>query len=159
MKLLAFFLSFFVLATQDLSSIRQNYISAATSEQGAEELYKSLEGVSDAGDNTMVGYKAASLTLKAKYEKGLLNKKSLFTQGAKLLESVINRDADNYEVRLLRMSIQENAPKITGYNKDIEEDKKFLIKHYDSQKQDLKEFTKGFVARSALFTKEEKAVF
>ena len=159
MKLLAFFLSFFVLATQDLSSVRQNYINAATSEQGAEELYKSLEGVSDSGDNTMVGYKAASLTLKAKYEKGLLNKKSLFTQGAKLLESVIKRDADNYEVRLLRMSIQENAPKITGYNKDIEEDKKFLIKHYDSQKQDLKEFTKGFVTRSALFTKEEKAVF
>ena len=159
MKLLAFFLSFFLLATQDLSSIRQNYISAATSEQEAEELYKSLEGVRDTGDNTMVGYKAASLTLKAKYEKGLLNKKSLFTQGAKLLEAVIKRDADNYEVRLLRMSIQENAPKITGYNKDIEEDKKFLIKYYDSQKQDLKEFTKGFVARSALFTKEEKAVF
>ena len=159
MKLLAFFLSFFLLATQDLSSIRQNYISAATSEQEAEELYKSLEDINDTGDNTMVGYKAASLTLKAKYEKGLLNKKSLFTQGAKLLEAVIKRDADNYEVRLLRMSIQENAPKITGYNKDIEEDKKFLIKHYDSQKQDLKEFTKGFVARSALFTKEEKAVF
>ena len=159
MKLLAFFLSFFLLATQDLSSIRQNYISAATSEQEAEELYKSLEDINDTGDNTMVGYKAASLTLKAKYEKGLLNKKSLFTQGAKLLEAVIKRDADNYEVRLLRMSIQENAPKITGYNKDIEEDKKFLIKYYDSQKQDLKEFTKGFVARSALFTKEEKAVF
>lgn len=159
MKLLAFFLSFFLLATQDLSSIRQNYISAATSEQEAEELYKSLEDINDTGDNTMVGYKAASLTLKAKYEKGLLNKKSLFTQGAKLLEAVIKRDADNYEVRLLRMSIQENAPKITGYNKDIEEDKKFLIKHYDSQKQDLKEFTKGFVTRSALFTKEEKAVF
>ncbi|RYJ43738.1 hypothetical protein [Flavobacterium beibuense] len=159
MKLLAFFLSFFLLATQDLSSIRQNYISAATSEQEAEELYKSLEDINDTGDNTMVGYKAASLTLKAKYEKGLLNKKSLFTQGAKLLEAVIKRDADNYEVRLLRMSIQENAPKITGYNKDIEEDKKFLIKYYDSQKQDLKEFTKGFVTRSALFTKEEKAAF
>jgi hypothetical protein len=57
------------------------------------------------------------------------------------------------------MSIQENAPKITGYNKQIDEDKKFIIKNYSSQKPDLKEFAKAYVNKSTLFTKEEKAVF
>lgn len=160
MKLLAFFLSVFFLAAPDLALVRQKYVSATTSAQEAEELYKSLEGISDASsDNTMVGYKAAALTLRAKYEKGLLNKKNLFTQGAKLLEAVIKRDPANYEVRVLRMSIQENAPKITGYNKQIDEDKKFIIKNYSSQKPDLKEFAKAYVNKSTLFTKEEKAVF
>ena len=160
MKYLAFFLSVFFLAAPDLATVRQKYISASTSAQEAEELYKSLEGVSDAStDHTMVGYKAAALTLKAKYEKGLLNKKNLFTQGAKLLEAVIKKDPANYEVRVLRMSIQENAPKITGYNKQIEEDKKFILKNYNSQKPDLKEFAKAYIIKSTLFTQEEKAAF
>ena len=74
-----------------------------------------------------------------------------------MLEGVIKKDPSNYEVRLLRLSIQENAPKITGYNKDIEEDKKFILTNYSNQKQDLKEFAKGFVNQSALFSASDKA--
>lgn len=144
----------------DIAGIRQQYLSAAKSAQVTEELYNSLKDVADnSSDNTLVAYKAAALTLKAKHEKGMLTKKKLFTQGAKLLEAVIDRDADNYEARLIRLSIQENAPKITGYNKKIAEDKAFLIKAYKSQKLDLKEYTQGFVKVSVSFTKEEKAAF
>lgn len=160
MKLLTFFISTVLLLSADLTTIRQKYLSATTSGEDAEALYKTLEDVSDAStDNTMVAYKAAALTLRAKFEKGLFNKKSLFTKGAKLLEAVIKRDPDNYEVRFLRLNIQENAPKITGYNKKKDEDKAFLIKNYKNQKADLKEFTKGFVKNSTSFTKEEKETF
>lgn len=160
MKLLTFFISAILLLSTDLASIRQKYVSATTSAADAAELYKMLEGVSDtSADNVMVAYKAAALTLRAKHEKGLFNKKKLFTEGAKLLEAVIKRDPDNYEVRFIRLNIQENAPKITGYNKKKDEDKAFLIKNYKSQKADLKEFTKEFVKNSTSFTKEEKATF
>jgi hypothetical protein len=160
MKLFALFISVFLLSHADLATVRQKYVSAAESPADTEALYKMLEDVPDGStDNTMVAYKAGALTLRAKHEKGLLNKKRLFTQGAKLLEAVIKRDADNYEIRLIRLSIQENAPKITGYNKEIDGDKKFLIKNFATQKADLKEFTKGFVKLSPSFTKEEKAAF
>jgi len=160
MKLLAFFVSILLFVSADLAGVRQKYLSAPKSAEVTEELYASLKDVSDSSsDNTMVAYKAAALTLRAKHEKGLLTKKKLFTQGAKLLEAVIKRDADNYEAKLLRLSIQENAPKITGYNKMITEDKAFLIKNYKVQKQDLKEYTLGFVKVSSSFNKDEKAAF
>ncbi|MDV6169282.1 hypothetical protein R1T16_12675 [Flavobacterium sp. DG1-102-2] len=160
MKLLILFVSTLLFGTADLTGIRQQYLNAAKSAQVTQDLYDSLKDVSDSSsENTLVAYKAAALTLRAKHEKGMLTKKKLFTQGAKLLEAVIERDADNYEARLIRLSIQENAPKITGYNKKIAEDKTFIIRNYKAQKSDLKEYTQGFVKVSASITKEDKAAF
>ncbi|MXN90018.1 hypothetical protein GR160_02165 [Flavobacterium sp. Sd200] len=160
MKLLAFFVSVILLTSADLTTVRQKYIGAAESPKDTEELYALLESTPDDSPNTtLVAYKAAALTLKAKHEKGLLNKKNLFTKGAKLLEAVIKRDASNYEARLLRLSIQENAPKITGYDDEIDNDKTFIIKNFSNQKADLKAFTQGFVKKSKSFTAEEKAAF
>lgn len=160
MKLLVLFLSGFLFLSTDLAGVRQLYLSAPKSAEVTEQMITSLKDVSDAStDHTMVAYKAAAYTLKAKHEKGLLAKKNHFTQGAKLLEAVIQKDADNYEARLIRLTIQENAPGITGYNKKISEDKAFLIKNYKTQKADLKEYTADFVKVSSSFTKEEKAAF
>ena len=160
MKLITLFLSFLLLGSPDLATVRKQYIGAGTSEQVAAELFKIMETVDDnTANNTLLAYKAAAYTLKAKYEKGLLNKKNLFTKGAKMLEGVIKKEPTHYEARLLRLSIQENAPKITGYNKNIEDDKKYIIANYSSQKPDLKEFTKGFVVQSSSFSTADKAVF
>ncbi|MFP9115974.1 hypothetical protein ACLI1A_18700 [Flavobacterium sp. RHBU_3] len=161
MKTLAAIFSLIVLTVaNDLATLRQKFISAPESAKVTEELYSLVEKVSDdSSDNTVVAYKAAALTLRAKHEKGLMNKKNLFKQGATLLEEVLKRDADNYEAHVLRLSIQENAPAITGYHGQIENDKKFIIKYYSSQKADLKAFTQGFVKISKSFTKEEKASF
>lgn len=161
MKAICLFVSLlFVAALPDLSAIRQKYVSASTSEQAAEQLYNMLDKVDDnSKETTTVAYKAAAITLKAKYSGNLLKKKNYFTRGATLLEDVIKRDSDNYEVRLIRLNIQENAPKITGYHKNKAEDKAFLIKHYEKQPADLKEYTRNFVKMSETFTKEEKAAF
>jgi hypothetical protein len=161
MKAISLFFSIlFVAALPDLAAIRQKYVSASTSEQAAEQLYNMLDKVDDnSKETTVVAYKAAALTLKAKYAGNLLKKKNYFTKGATLLEDVIKRDSDNYEVRLIRLNIQENAPKITGYHKNKAEDKAFLIKYYDKQPADLKEYTRNFVKMSESFTKEEKAAF
>ena len=88
-----------------------------------------------------------------------MTKKKLFEKGAKLLEDVIAKDGDNYEVRMIRLSIQENAPRITGYKGEINTDKAFLIKNYDGQPAALKTYVKNFVKLSPSFTKEEKAGF
>ena len=158
MKYLITFLIF--ITTADIASIRQKYIGAATSQEMAEELFKSLENVNDnSKDHTMVAYKAVAITLKAKYAKGLFTKKDLFKKGVTLLDALLLKKPDNYEARLLRLNIQENAPMILGYNDNIDEDKEFLIKHYKSQPSDLKEFTLDFIKVSSSFTKKEKATF
>lgn len=157
-----FFLTAFIFgaAVADIAQVRQKYIAAVESATAADELYAMLDEVPDnSKETTMVAYKAAALTLQAKHAKGMLAKKKLFEKGAKLLETVIAKDNDNYEAHLIRLSIQEGAPKITGYKKNIGEDKAFLIKNYNSQGSALKKFTKDFIAGSPSFSKEEKAAF
>ena len=107
MKLFVFFISFLCIAPPELDEVRKQYIESATSEKAALELFETMEAISDnSANHTLLAYKAAAYTIKAKYEKGLLNKKNLFTTGAKMLEGVIKKDADNYEARLIRLSIQ-----------------------------------------------------
>ena len=161
MKLVSLIVTFLFFNTvTDITAIRQKYISAATSQEVADELFKTLESVSDnSKDHTMVAYKAAALTLKAKYARGLFNKKDLFKKGVTLLDGLLTKRPDNYEARLLRLNIQENAPGILGYNDNIDEDKAYLIKNYNTQPADLKKFTLDFVKASSSFTKKEKALF
>lgn len=161
MKLTALLLSvLFAAALPDLAAVRQKYINASKSEQAFEQFYKTVEHIDNSSkDFTMVAYKATAIMLKARYTKGLFAKKNLFEEGAKLMDATIAKDTDNYEARLLRLNIQENVPRITGYKDNINEDKNFLIKHYNNQPADLKEYTKNYVMVSSAFSKEEKASF
>lgn len=161
MKLLSFLLLFFFMNTNsELSAIRQNYISAATSETGADTFHKSFENVSENHtDGTLVAYKAASIVLLAKYESGVFAKMRYFNRGKDLLEATIKKYPDNYEARLIRLNIQDNVPWITGYTGDIKADKTFLIKNFAKQTDDLKLFTQKYVLQCDAFSDKEKAIF
>lgn len=150
----------FIFTNHELSSVRKNYISAATSEVGADSFHKSFDKIHDSHDNsTLVAYKAASIVLLAKYESGVIGKMRYFNQGKKLLESTIRKSPDNYEARLIRFNIQDNVPWITGYTSNINEDKAFLMKHFSEQPEDLKIFTQQYVKQCKAFSEKEKAAF
>lgn len=58
------------------------------------------------------------------------NKLNLFKSGHKKLENAIAQDSNNAELRFLRLMIQEHAPKVLGYHKNIEEDNKLIHSAY-----------------------------
>ncbi|PBJ12655.1 hypothetical protein [Flavobacterium sp. ACN6] len=142
--------------TPDLASIRKMYTDVAKSENNAKDFVEKLSGVSNNDDKILVAYKAASILLDSKFESILGNKISRFKEGAKLLESVIAAEPNNIEIRLIRLSIQENVPGITGYKKNIKEDKKYITAHYAEQNAALKEYVKDFVLQSKSFSAKEK---
>ena len=108
----------------------------------------------------LIAYKGAIATLKAKYAKGVKHKKEYFKAGKELLESAVAGDPGNIEIRCLRLSVQENAPKIVGYKEHIEEDKKFILDHYQhTTSKEAKAFVKNYVRQSALFEDSEKQLF
>lgn len=154
--LLCFTFLFFT-TTPELSGVRKQYISAATSKTGAGTFHKTFEGISDTHNNaTILAYKAASIVLLAKYESGLISKTRLFNRGTSLLETAISKDPDNYEARLIRLNIQDNVPWITGYTGDLKADKAFLLKNFTSQPDDLKAFAKAYIMQSGAFSDKEK---
>ncbi len=159
MKLISFCVLFLILTLNpELESVRQQYINAAQSKESADSFYNSLQNIESA-DTTLMAYKAASVVLMAKYEKGLITKTRFFNRGTDMLETTIEKAPDNYEARLIRLNIQDNVPWITGYKSEIDEDKAFLIKNYSKQSKDLKAFTKKYVQQSGAFSDKEKEQF
>ena len=141
----------------EISTVRKQYIEAATSEASAGSFHKSFLVISDThADNTLLAYKAASIVLMAKYEGNIINKTRYFNRGTSLLESVVKKDPSNYEARLIRLNIQDNVPWITGYTGDIKEDKAFLLKNFAAQANDLKTFARAYIKQSDAFTDKEK---
>ena len=157
MKLLLTLLLFLnFVGNPDLASVRKMYTNVTKSESNAKEFSAKLADVSNNDDKLLVAYKAASILLDSKFEKKLKDKMDRFKEGATLLESTIKSEPNNIEIRMIRLSIQENVPAITGYRKNIKDDKKFLTEHYATQNASLKEYLKDFILQSKSFSEKEK---
>lgn len=152
---MTFFLSFITFVCQDLSSVREQYSEATKSQKHAEDFYNL---VANAGkDNkVMQAYKGAAIALKANFAKDRKAKKTLFIDGVKLIENAIKSEPNNVEIRLIRLSVQENTPKILNYKSNITEDKKLILVNFIKQNQALKEHIQSFVKQSTVFTDAEK---
>lgn len=155
--LFIFFVS--ILASISLSEVRTLYKDCTSSKENALEFYNKLKSVDSPKNATLASYKAAAITLKAKYEKGIKNKKHFFKKGVTLLEKNIAKEPNNIEIRFIRLSIQENVPKLLKYKKNILEDKTFIFQNLKQVKdKKLRNYIKSFVLQSKSFTKEEKSV-
>src|SRR5690554_740266 len=154
--ILALFIS--VLATsQDLSKIRSQYPEAVKSDEVSSKLDKELSNINSSSTPVLLAYKGSILTLKAKFAKDRKIKKEFFKEGVSLLESAVKANPQNIEIRYIRLSVQENAPKILKYNKDIEADKGFILKNYETtSSKELKGIIKEFALKSNAFSAREK---
>ncbi|MGS0747037.1 hypothetical protein [Halpernia sp. GG3] len=66
----------------------------------------------------------------AKHAGNPFSKLSYFNKGKKYLDSAILKSPDNLEIRFLRYTTQIEMPHFLGYNKNLNEDKKFILEHY-----------------------------
>lgn len=142
--------------TPDLATVRKMYTGVTKSESNAKEFSEKLATVSNDDAKILVAYKAASILLDSKFEKKLKDKMNRFKEGATLLESTVKSEPNNIEIRMIRLSIQENVPGITGYKKNIKEDKNYITAHYAEQNSALKEYLKDFILQSKSFSEKEK---
>ncbi len=138
------FFSFHLLGQS--SELRKSYRDATQSEEKAEAFYKYVENVSDSDKAVMIAYKGAGKTLLARFAP-LTKRKEKVQSGVGLVEKAIQKDPDNVEIRLIRLSIQENLPKMFKYNGEIESDKKFIQSKLPTIKdEDLVKMIKGYFA-------------
>ena len=84
-------------------------------------------------------FEGALLMKKAGLVKVPAKKLSLFKQGHKKLEAAIDDDKDNGEYRFLRLMIQENAPGILGYKKDLDKDSAYLRQSFKKLPTDVQQ--------------------
>ncbi|MBV6880370.1 hypothetical protein NG800_008735 [Epilithonimonas ginsengisoli] len=150
--------TFFSFFQSDLESLRNSYSKANQSNENAKNFIELAEK-KNSSDIMISAYKAAAKVLEAKVTTEKNKRKSFVKSGATSLESLIKSNPNNAELRVIRMSVQENIPKIVGYNKNLKEDKSFLISNYSKQNAALKSYIKQFAAQSKTITAAEKASF
>ncbi|MEW5674712.1 hypothetical protein ABGT15_00170 [Flavobacterium enshiense] len=153
--LLSLVLSFFFCLTQDLSDVRSQYYAASKSRQAADKFYDSMESY-NRDNKTLLAYKGAALTLKSKFASDKKIRKESFTEGVMLLENCVKKEPKNAEIRLIRLSIQENTPKFLKYKANIEEDKKMILASFDKEPKELQNYIRTYVQQSKVFTDTEK---
>lgn len=146
---------FLFFQTSDLDALRNAYSKANTSNEGAKNFIE-LADKSSSSDPLIKGYKAAAKILEAKVTTEKNKRKSFVKSGATELETVIKSNPNNVEMRLIRMSIQENIPKIVGYSKNLKEDKTYILSNYTRQNSVLKVYIKKFAMQSRTMTATEK---
>lgn len=155
MKLIfSLFTAFFLFFQSGIESLRNSYAKANSSNASTEAFIAMAEKASGS-DPVIQGYKAAAQIMEAKITK--TNRKAMVKSGATNLETLIKSNPNNAELRVIRMSVQENIPKIVGYRGSLKEDKTYLLANYGKQNTMLKNYIKRFAAQSKMITPEERA--
>lgn len=77
-------------------------------------------------------FEGALMMKKAGLIKGASEKLKEFKAGREKLENMIKNNTGNAEYRFLRLVIQEKAPKMLHYDKQLEEDRQYLNEHFNS---------------------------
>ena len=157
--LIVFFISFFG-NSQELTQVRADFIKANGNKELTIELHNNLSSIKTQDSKNLVAYKGAVTTMMAKHSRGKKEKKNFFKEGVRLVELAVEAEPQNIEIRVIRLSIQENAPKFLKYNKNISGDKQFLLDNYkDIQSIAIREFVKSYVLQSKGFVAAEKDQF
>lgn len=109
---------------------------------------KELDAVLTELDKTTIASKSAYEGALLMKKAGLLSKPKeklqVFKSGKEKLEAAIRDNADNVEYHFLRLMIQENAPKILGYKKNIDADSKMVTSSYKTLPSFLRQAVKDY---------------
>jgi len=156
LKIAGYILTVFLFnSLSGLDSIREAYFSGPKTEESAIEFNKMMSEI-NLSTPTHKAYYGAALALKAKYGQNVREKKEFFVEAVEYIEAAVKAEPNNIEIRLIRLSVQENSPRIVKYKANMDEDKAMILENYNSQHTAVKRCIKDYITNSEFFTKEEK---
>ncbi|PIB37860.1 hypothetical protein [Maribacter sp. 4G9] len=153
------FLSFFLFFIH-IEEVRKLYPEAIEDTSKTDNLNELLATITLENNAVLYCYKGAVFTLKAKHAKTVKDKKEFFQEGVAIIEAAVASNPENIELRFIRLSVQENAPKIVKYRDAMEADKNFILQHFSELKGgSLKNMIQKYIKDSKAFSDTEKLGF
>ena len=121
-------ISFFIVSTilispSALDDVRKNILSINSLEQ----VDNFIELLQDDLSIESKGYLASMNFMKSHYTSSPFKKLKYFNIGKKSLDSLIDLNPNNIEIRYLRFMMQKKIPSFLGYNKHMDDDFNFII--------------------------------
>lgn len=111
-----------------------------------------IDGLSKSDEKNKEAFEGALMMKRAGLLKGPSKKLKEFKAGREKLESNISSDTNNAELRFLRLIIQEKAPGILGYNKELESDHKYIVANFKSLPEATQKVVKDYSKSSKVLS-------
>ena len=93
---------------------------------------------------TTRGYFGVATMMQAKVYVNPFTKLAYFNKGKKILETIIQEEPENVELRFIRYAVQKKVPDLLFYNDKLTEDKavldKYIRDHDDKLADNIREF-------------------
>jgi hypothetical protein len=110
-----------------LKESRASFFRFGSSGCEAEILYNRLEATKTNSSPLFLAYKGMARASMAECAFNPAAKLKRFNQGKELLDQAVQSEPENAEIRLMRLSVQLNAPGFLNYSSDIATDRALII--------------------------------
>ncbi|MEP7128353.1 MAG: hypothetical protein ABI729_05770 [Chitinophagales bacterium] len=142
----------------DVGRLRELFYKASQDASATEVFYSEMKQVSEKDGGILLGYKAMAELMKCYHSFNPVNKLVYFDKGKDHLNSAVQSDSTNIELRYLRFSVQTNVPVFLGYKENIAQDKKFIIDNLGATSSDpaLQKMIVSFLLSSNYCSEKEK---
>jgi hypothetical protein len=148
-----------VASTVNAKALQQKFdkaaFYAAMASADIDEVNKELDVITASATPNKDGYEGALLMRKAGLLKRPAEKLKYFKAGRIKFDTALMNDKDNAELRFLRFAIQEHAPKIVKYNKDVQADKTFIVKEYNNLPPVVQRAVLDYTKNSKILTAQD----
>jgi len=124
--------AFAQLSSKEIVVLKTDLVKAVESSKLTDSLYsKLIKSPNKTGLTT--AYIGTLEALKAKHSWNPYNKIKYVKVSFKTMQTAVNMDKENLEIRFMRFSIQHYTPGFLGFSKDLDTDRKEIIKHYQNR--------------------------
>lgn len=120
------------LSPKEIAVLKADLIKAVESSTLTDSLYKKLAKLPNKTP-LITAYIGTLEALKAKHSWNPYNKIKYIGVSLKTIQRAIDVDKENLEIRFMRFSIEHYTPGFLGFSKDLDLDRKEIIKHYQNQ--------------------------
>jgi len=148
---------------EDLKNIKTAVYRAIESSSVTDSLYRVLKSA-ETESPLIVAYIGTLEALKAKHSWNPYNKIRYVSLSQKTMKKAVEQEPSNLEIRFMRFSIQHYTPSFLGFSKDLEEDRKAIVRQFKNRKFGLADAAlirnmAAFMINSDRCLKDELPVF
>ena len=112
----------------DIEYVKASYAEALEDESTARALFDLLEET-NSEDPLIISYQGGMHAIMCLYVSNPVKQLKMAKRANKLLNTAVDLDPKNIEIRFMRLAFGSKVPKFLGYSKHVEDDKAFVLKH------------------------------
>jgi len=117
--------------SEDTNQIRSQLEKAPFDEEVATNLLNNLRGMEDK-DALHTAFLASAEGIMCIHTASIFKKMKYANNAIEKADEAVHLDANDYEIRFIRFTIQSQIPKIFGKSSDLKQDKEYLIDNFNS---------------------------